>query len=168
MAVVASETYTATSAPIQYAAVRAFHGGIEIEQYLAQSRRILKELGQNLAGQLREFGIPISNPQGAFYLFPDFGQYREKLFARDIRTSDQLCESLLNENGVAALPGRVFGRQKEELTVRLAYVDFDGARALTAAQQIPLDKPLNHDFLSYYCSGPIKAVGRLGDWLLNS
>ena len=35
MTVVASETFTSTSAPIQYAAVRAFQGGLDIERYLA-------------------------------------------------------------------------------------------------------------------------------------
>ena len=41
MAAVASETYTSVSAPIQHAAIRAFEGDAEIEQYLWQIRRIL-------------------------------------------------------------------------------------------------------------------------------
>jgi aspartate aminotransferase len=44
MAAVASETYTSTSAPIQYAAVRAFQGGTEIERYLWNARRVLRAL----------------------------------------------------------------------------------------------------------------------------
>ncbi|MEJ2049230.1 MAG: pyridoxal phosphate-dependent aminotransferase, partial [Calditrichota bacterium] len=69
MAVVASETYTSTSAPIQYAAVRAFHGGIRIERYLWNSRRILKALGDYIAENLKVSDIKVSCPQGAFYLF---------------------------------------------------------------------------------------------------
>ncbi|RME35196.1 MAG: aminotransferase class I/II-fold pyridoxal phosphate-dependent enzyme, partial [Deltaproteobacteria bacterium] len=48
MASVASETFTATSAPIQYAAVRAFAGGLRLERYLWNSRRILKALGDHI------------------------------------------------------------------------------------------------------------------------
>ncbi|MBU3914035.1 aminotransferase class I/II-fold pyridoxal phosphate-dependent enzyme, partial [bacterium] len=45
MASIASETFTSTSAPIQYAAIRAFKGGVMLERYLAHSRRILSKLG---------------------------------------------------------------------------------------------------------------------------
>lgn len=38
MAVMASETFTSTSAPIQYAAVKAFEGGYEIDNYLRRTR----------------------------------------------------------------------------------------------------------------------------------
>ncbi|MCW8806402.1 MAG: aminotransferase class I/II-fold pyridoxal phosphate-dependent enzyme, partial [Ignavibacteriaceae bacterium] len=38
MASVASETFTSTSTPIQYAAIKAFKGGIEIERYLWNAR----------------------------------------------------------------------------------------------------------------------------------
>ena len=48
MAAAASETYTATSAPIQFAAVRAYEGGMEIERYLKHSRRVLRALTQML------------------------------------------------------------------------------------------------------------------------
>jgi aspartate aminotransferase len=37
MAMVASETYTSTSAPIQYAAVTAFNGGQFMDEYLNKS-----------------------------------------------------------------------------------------------------------------------------------
>lgn len=40
MTAVASETYTSTSAPIQYAAVRAFQGGSDIEEYLWHARHV--------------------------------------------------------------------------------------------------------------------------------
>ena len=69
MASVASETYTSTSAPIQYAAVRAFEGGTEIEHYLWQSRRILAALGQWIAAQLNAAGVRTLAPAGGFYLF---------------------------------------------------------------------------------------------------
>lgn len=166
MAVVASETYTSTSAPIQYAAVRAFNGGLEIEEYLAQSRRILSALGQSLAKQLRAVNVQVPQPQGGFYLFPDFSSYSDKLESRGIKSSQKFCESLLEATGVALLPGTSFGRVPNELTARLAYVDFDGARALAAAKRVPPQQELDEEFLSYYCSAPLKAVDRICNWIL--
>ncbi|MFQ5709119.1 MAG: pyridoxal phosphate-dependent aminotransferase [bacterium] len=165
MAVVASETYTATSAPIQYAAVRAFKGSADIEEYLHQSRRILRALGRHIAHQLSEVGVVVPEPKGAFYLFPDFCQFREVLKHRGIGTSEEFCRRLLRDTGVAILPGTSFGRMPDELTARIAYVDFDGARALEAAQQTPRYKVREIDFLKVYCSNVITAIDRLCEWL---
>ncbi|RMD96571.1 MAG: aminotransferase class I/II-fold pyridoxal phosphate-dependent enzyme [Calditrichaeota bacterium] len=165
MSVVASETFTATSAPIQYAAVRAFQGGSEIEHYLWQSRRILRALGRFLAARLRAAGAVVVEPKGAFYLFPDFCPFREKLQARGINTSTEMCQQLLEDTGVAVLPGTVFGRDEKELTARIAYVDFDGAQAIAAAEQIPPQKILDEDFLLKYCNRTVTAINRICDWL---
>ena len=59
MAAVASETFTSTSAPIQYAAVCAFKGGSEISRYLFHCRRILRALGGVCAANLRSAGIDV-------------------------------------------------------------------------------------------------------------
>jgi len=60
MAVVASETFTTTSAPIQYAAVKAYEGGTEIEEYLTHSRIILGKVAQACSQLL--LAINISHP----------------------------------------------------------------------------------------------------------
>jgi aspartate aminotransferase len=165
MAAVASETYTSTSAPIQYAAVRAFTGGIGIERYLRMSRRILSALGRKIASRLTEAGISVSAPDGAFYLFPDFTPFTASLRERGITNSAQLCHALLDDTGVAILPGVDFGRRSEELTARLAYVDFDGARALYGADSIPIEKPLDDEYLEQYCGGVLEAIDRIADWI---
>lgn len=165
MASVASETFTATSAPIQYAAVRAFNGGTRIERYLWQSRRILGALGSYIHARLEKMGLQLAPPQGGFYLFPDFEGVREKLTAKGIRTSTELCTRLLDETGVAILPGTSFGRPEEELTVRLAYVDFDGARTLAAAEQVPVDTELDEAFLRQNCEKIVTAFDLLEEWL---
>lgn len=165
MANVASETYTSTSAPIQYAAVKAFEGSAEIDKYLKASRKILHALGKYIAKKLKSHHVSVADPEGAFYLFPNFEHYREKLKEKDIFTSVELCNRLLEEIGVAMLPGHDFGRQPEELTVRMAYVDFDGAGALKAALSQPENKEINGDFLKTYCSKIIKATELLCNWL---
>jgi aspartate aminotransferase len=165
MAAVASETYTSTSAPIQYAAVRAFQGGTEIERYLWNARRVLRALGPWCAERLRAAGLLVASPTGAFYLFADFSAHARDLEARGVKTSADLCERLLEDAGVAILPGVEFGRPVEELTARLAYVDFDGARALAAAQQFGPDDALDEDFLRTWCPSVTAAIDQLGEWL---
>jgi len=168
MATVASESFTSTSAPIQYAAVRAFRGGLRIERYLWQSRRILRTLGMELRRRLQAAGLTVAEPCGSFYLFPDASPLRERLAARNILDSECLCQQLLADTGVAILPGTAFGRPPEELTARIAYVDFDGARALAAAEQIAADTELGGDFLESWCGRMLTAVDRMCQWLHDS
>ena len=165
MAAVASETFTSTCAPIQFAAVRAFEEGPEIERYLRGSRRVLRALGHSLTRTLRDAGGQVVSPAGGFYLFPDFGAHAEALHRRGITTSAALCERLLEDTGVAILPGEDFGRPAEEFTTRLAYVNFDGARALEAVAAQPADADLDESFLQTYCGETLEAVERLCAWL---
>lgn len=165
MASVASETYTSVSAPIQFAAVRAFEGGLTIERYLWHARRILSELGNWCARRLSRVGVGVHPPEGAFYLFLDFTKFSDKLAARGITDSQTLCERLLEDTGVAILPGSVFERPPNELTARLAYVNFDGANALAASETIPLDSSLPADFIPHRCSDVIDAVEELVAWV---
>ncbi len=164
MAAVASETFTATSSPIQYAAITAFHGGEDIEDYLFHARRILKALARYLVNELGSINIEVPMPHGAFYLFPDFGLFREKLAARGIHTSVQMCSAILEETGVAMLPGHDFGRDPAELTARLAFVDFDGALALRAASGEYAAKEIDISFIRHYTPRLVKAFELLTEW----
>ncbi|MDH3215646.1 MAG: aminotransferase class I/II-fold pyridoxal phosphate-dependent enzyme [Candidatus Krumholzibacteria bacterium] len=165
MASVASETYTSVSAPIQYAAVRAFRGGIAIERYLWHARRILSTLGAWSCVRLQEAGIRVHMPRGGFYLFLDFTPLAERLSLRGIRDSYAMCERLLEDTGVAILPGVAFERPREELTARLAFVDFDGSKALAASETIPLDQPLPDEFTQNQCTDVIKAIDTIVQWV---
>ncbi len=165
MSSVGSETYTATSAPIQFSAVRAFRGGTDIEEYLVLARRVLSALGHWCAARLSDAGAAVPSPQGAFYLFPEFSALRDKLRARKIRHSAQLCERLLQETGVAILPGSEFGRAPDELSARLAYVDFDGARALAAAREWGAERALDETFLKAVAPNVTTAILRMAEWL---
>jgi len=120
MAVVASETFTTTSAPIQYAAVKAYEGGPEIEDYLKNSRRILQIVAQASSKLLNAKNIHHPTPEGGFYLMPNFNKYKEKLNAKNIFTSHQLCEAILEDTGVALLPLSAFGFPEDFLGARLS------------------------------------------------
>ena len=161
MAAIASETYTSVSAPVQYAAIKAFEGGADIESYLGHCRAILGALGRHCDATLRAAGCRLPQLAGAFYLFPDFSGLHERLASRGVTDAKTLTERLLEDTGVATLPGRAFGRPREELTLRLSYVNFDGARALAAAQS---GSAIDHAFLSRYCPETLEAVDRMAEW----
>jgi aspartate aminotransferase len=166
MAAVASETFTSTSAPIQYAAVRAYKGGFEMEHYLFQARRILEALSSELVKRLKKVGLILPEPEGAFYLFPDFENLRDKLIKRGIYSSAELTTQILKDTGVASLPGSDFGRPENELTARLAYVDFDGAFAIAEAEKISNEIKLNLDYLKKTCGKTLEAIDRICEWII--
>lgn len=162
MATVASETFTSTSAPIQYAAAAAFQKNEKIDQYVEKCRRILAALAEEIFQRLQKTKIEVLPADGGFYIFPDFENYREKLQGRSIYSSRDLCDVLLQDTGVAVLPGVDFGRPSGELTARLAFVDFDGTEALqNYTSQGQPDLP----FLLTYCGPTLEAVDRIINWL---
>ena len=165
MAIVASETFTATSAPIQYAAIKAFEGGKWLDNYLFHSRRILKHIGYYFAEKLNNMNVWAPKPQGAFYLFADFEHYRERFSKHDIFTSVEMCHHLLNNFGVAILPGSEFGCQPEELTARIAYVNFDGGMAIKISQENYGNRNLDEAFLKIYCPNVVEAIEKMKVWI---
>jgi aspartate aminotransferase len=166
MASVASETYTSVSAPIQFAAVHAFRGGVAIERYLWHARRILSTLGRECHHILSEAGVKVHSPEGGFYLFLDFTPIADRLSRQGITNSVSLCEHILQETCAAVLPGVVFERPPEELSVRLSYVNFNGAKALAASETIPLHNGLTEGFISQTCEETVAGVQRIADWVL--
>jgi aspartate aminotransferase len=137
MAIAASETFTSTSAPIQYAAIQAYTPSPEIEHYLKNSRLILKRVAQACSEKLFKKQIFHPLPEGGFYLMPNFNAHRKYLHSKNIFTSAQLCEALLEETGVALLPLSDFGMPNDYLGARLSYVDFDGGKALELIDKNP-------------------------------
>jgi len=165
MASIASETYTSVSTPIQYAAVNAFRGEVAIERYLWHARRILSTLGQMCQKILVDAGLRVHPPEGGFYLLLDFTPLADKLAKRGIKDSITLCERLIQETGVAVLPGAVFERPEEELTARLSYVNFNGANALATSETYPIHNELPEDFLTRTCEDTITGVKIIAEWV---
>ncbi len=62
--------------------------------------------------RLREIGLPCSDPQGAFYVFPSIQSTGMR--------SEEFCQKLLMEKKVAVVPGDAFGTSGEGF-VRISY-----------------------------------------------
>jgi aspartate aminotransferase len=165
IAVVASETYTTTSAPIQYAAIQAYQEHPAIESQLYHSRRILKAIGGYVHDRLKSIQVSMPFPEGGFYLFPNFERYKEQMLKRGIHHSAALCEQLLTDTGVALLPSFDFGRPSQELTARLSYVDFDGGKALEVAANEYDNVSLDDAYLRKCCPKIIEAMDRIEAWI---
>ena len=160
MLAVASETFSAVSAPIQWASVRAFQGGPEIEDYLGRSRAVLQAVGRMAHRKLTSIGLKVPLPEGGFYLFASAEDFSQRLHSQGLTDSQSLCEQILQETGVAALPGSQFGRPPSEWTFRLATVNFDGGQALAAAHESERED----SFVERYCPDLVEALDRLCAW----
>ncbi len=161
----ASQTYTSVSSPTQWAGVTAFKGSVEIERYLWHARRIFSKLSAQCADMLRDVGARVHDPEGAFYLFPDFTPIAESLEKRGIKDSVELCDAILCENHVATISGAAFQRPENEFTLRMSYCNFDGNKAMAASETIPLHEKLPDDFLEKYCSKTLESTKRICDYV---
>ncbi len=158
---VASETYTAVSAPIQFAAIKAFTE--DHTQYLVNSRKILKIIANYIYNELTQIGIKCQKPQGGFYMLCDFSNVIKQ--SNEISDGKSLCKKILNEIGFAMLPGSDFGLENEILISRIAFVDFDGTNALNLIEN---NKKIPDDFLQIACPKIIKGIKKLKEWIKNN
>ena len=159
MAAVASETFTSVSAPIQYAAIRAFEFDDEIQDYLKNAKRVLKAISDYIYSSFKKTGIEVHKAEGAFYYFVNFENFRNGFEKKGIKNGRDFCNKLLERSGVAVLPGEDFGRDKSEISIRLAYVDFDGELALNQASKI--EGELNEDFVRKFCKNTFDAIQKI-------
>ncbi|KAH6867576.1 pyridoxal phosphate-dependent transferase [Thelonectria olida] len=105
----ASECWSAASAPAQEAAATAFDTSPEMDLYRKQVTLLHKKCTLKLYKALRDCGLAVPEPRGAFYVYPSFHPYTKQLEALGIKTSLQLSRWLIEECGIAALPGSAFG-----------------------------------------------------------
>ncbi len=123
---IASETFTAVSAPIQFASIKAYSE--DHSEFLENSRTILETIADYVYRELSSVGVYCQRPQGGFYMICDFSNIPN--IANKFNDDKTLCQTILNEVGFAMLPGSDFGLKDDELLSRIAFVDFDGAEAL--------------------------------------
>lgn len=152
-----SEVYSCAPAPVQVAGLSAYELDSELHNYLAGQRKILSMVGQQIHQALVSTGIQVHPPEGAFYLLLDFSPFEEKFRSMGIETDQQLCEQLIDDIGVALLPGTSFGLPSRAFTARLAYVDFDGVSAL---ESISNGKPITQ-----HAQKMLDGIQLLGNWL---
>lgn len=165
MATIASETFTTVSSPIQYGSIAAFEDTTDLDNYRHAARKILKHVGNFTYQSLQNMNITTPRPEGGFYSFINFEAHRKNLAQKNIVDSVSFSNQLLEETGIALLPSIDFGRQAEELLFRMAFVDFDGEKALNAVLNTYSAKPLDDNFLKNYTPKIVTAMEKLAEWL---
>ena len=147
--VLASETFSAVSAPIQYAAIAAYKNDHSL--YLNNSREILKLVGEYVYDNLKSNKVLINKPQGGFYIMPEF-------LDKKFKNSEEMCANLLNDTGVAILPGSDFGFSKDRLIARLSFTDFDGKNFM---DNLSKQKKLDYNFINKFAPKIVEGTKRL-------
>ncbi|MBQ2546572.1 MAG: aminotransferase class I/II-fold pyridoxal phosphate-dependent enzyme [Clostridia bacterium] len=82
----------------QFAAVEALRNG---DEDVAMMRAEYNRRRRYLVGGLRGMGIDCFQPEGAFYVYPNISRFG--------LSSEEFCQKLLYEGGVAIVPGTAFG-----------------------------------------------------------
>ncbi|MDC3331455.1 aminotransferase class I/II-fold pyridoxal phosphate-dependent enzyme [Candidatus Pelagibacter sp.] len=150
--VLASETFSAVSAPIQYAAIKAYEN--DHSNYINKSKNILSAVGNYVYENLKSNKILINKPQGGFYLMPEF-------LNKKFKSSSEMCDSILNDTGVALLPGSDFGFDETKMLARLSYTDFDGQEFMNKIED---NQKIENDHIANLAPKIIEGVDKLKKW----
>ncbi len=151
----ASESYSTVNTPTQFAAVEAYKG--DYEDYKLKVRAILQAVGNYVYSNLKSNKVLINPPQGAFYLMPEF---KNKKF----KNSAQLCDAILNDTGVAMLPGSDFGFNPKKMLTRLSYTDFDGIEFFKNTSDY---KTIDVKMVKRYAPNVVEGTTKLSNWAKN-
>ncbi len=153
-----SETFSAVSSPIQYAAIKAFKMGDDVINHIKDCSIILKEISNYIALKFKEVNIECTDSQGAFYMMVGFNNFKESIHALGIQKSEQLANYLLDNFKIALLPSSDFYFKEEDLFFRMAFVDFDGGEVLKAYRR---NSSINIEFIKEYCPNIFGGVNKI-------
>ena len=153
MKVLASETFSSVSSPIQYAAIKAYNS--DHKTYLTKAKKILKGVGDYVYENLKSNNTIINKSQGGFYLMPEF-------INKDFSNSSEMCDDILKKTGVALLPGSDFGLLQEKMIARLSFTDFDGVKFM---QNIEVNTKIDETLLSEFAPKIVNGTKRLKGWV---
>jgi len=150
--VLASETFSSVSAPIQYASITAYSK--DYSQYINNSKNILKAVGNYVYEKLKSNKVTVNKPQGGFYLMPEFSN-------KSFSTSSKMCDNLLKETGVVLLPGSDFGFDEKRMLARLSFTDFNGQEFM---KNVKSEKKIDNDLILKFAPKIVEGVHKLKKW----
>jgi aspartate aminotransferase len=130
VAKIQSQETSAPSSISQKAGEAAYTGDLEAVHVMRDSFKKRRDFMVEKLNAIS--GVQCFKPQGAFYVYPNIAAHLDKqtLDGESIANSTDLCMYLLEEHGLAAVPGDAFGEP-------------DGIRLSYAASMDDLEKGLN-------------------------
>ena len=153
--ILASESFSSVSAPIQFAAISAYSN--DHSNYIDATKNILKSIGLFVYNGLKSNNVLINKPDGGFYLMPEF-------INNKFKTSSEMCNKILNDTGVAMLPGSEFGFSEDKMLARLSFTDFDGSEFLNNTSGC---KNIDEKLIMKFAPNIIEGVHKLKRWSEN-
>ncbi len=118
---VVSEIWSSPAGPIQQAAAYAFGEPAELVDHIARSRRLHGLVARAVTDRFVAAGAMVAAPQAAFYLYPDFEGWRDRLATdHNVTSGPELTAFLLEEYGMGVLPAVEFGEGADALRMRVA------------------------------------------------
>ena len=124
--------YTATSTPIQHAAIAGFQESTEMNEYFEITRSIHHIMGDYTYQALNKIeGVKTTRPEATFYLLANFNAFSDYFLANKISNSQKFSESIMQHPYHTALVGGdSLVLERTDFSARIAFVDYDGERAM--------------------------------------
>ena len=93
----------------QWAALEGLRNGLDDVENM---RNVLRERKDYVISELRNMGLEVNEPKGAFYVFPSIKKFN--------MSSEEFCLKVLNEEMIGCVPGSSFGIGGEGY-IRISY-----------------------------------------------
>jgi aspartate/methionine/tyrosine aminotransferase len=140
---IASNVWSCVTAPVQHAAVLAYATEGELAEYRDLCTAMHAVRTRALFDQVAGAGLDCIAPDGAFYVYPSLDRFGEALAERGVSSDRALALALLEEAGLATLPGSAFhGDDPFSLRLSSSWLDAETdekAQALVGAYRAAPD-----------------------------
>ena len=87
-------------------------------------------------------------------------EFKNKKF----KTSSKMCEAILNDTGVAMLPGSDFGFKPNKMLARLSFTDFNGIKFF---ENVKNHNSISDEMVKAYAPNVVEGVSKLSNWAKN-
>jgi len=165
---VGAATYSNVTTLVQFAAIPAFADSPVMVEYLADTRSLHALMARELQRRLRAVpGARICTPDGGFYFMLDLNDVAPRAAARGLESSGEVAAALLGHPiHVALLAGEATELPAEDLSFRVAFVDYDGAAAMRRYRaERPAGPVAEAQFVEAAAPRMTEGVERLSRWI---
>ena len=80
---------------------------------------------------------------------------------KKFNSSSEMCDNILNNTGVALLPGSDFGFDQTKMLARLSFTDFDGQIFMN---KIENNQKIDNDKINEFAPKIVEGIDKLKKW----
>lgn len=116
-----SSIYSCACTPIQYASAEMLANKKLFDEHCLLNNEYYIEIVDIVCIILENTNLQFIKPEAAWYIFPNFSNYKEQLKKLNINNSYELTDYLMNEFGIVSVSGESFN--VKGLNIRFSLVD---------------------------------------------